>query len=324
MRIIMYGCLIVSLLWPALPGSTAAGPAANPTAILPHWEISPGTRVVEQGAVLENALVYVKGNGQRGPGAWPQAAVVQCGPISGAQPGRYRAGLRARTVNAGGSSLVLQAWVRQADGGAGSGSGNEWRPIPVASTSMSGYRFAQPGQWQQFTLDFDVDPGKPTMVGVMYLGDATAPPTGAVQIEQTSLTLEKLATPVSIRWSRPVKLRYHRREPAALDYRLQNFTDQSQLVAVRPVVVDDREQRTPTPATPVTVPPRAAVSGRAPFTLPGADGGFQIDVELLSGGKVVDRRAGDVCCVSDSPFLFMMTNPATGRSPGAESALRLR
>ncbi|HEY3415319.1 MAG TPA: hypothetical protein VGM23_00415, partial [Armatimonadota bacterium] len=276
------------------------------------WQIGKGTREVENGAVLENDLVFVQGNGQGNPRYYPQAAVVQYGPLPGTQPGRYRVTLRARTSQWGGSNLVLQAWVRQSDGGAGQGTGYGWIPTPTAVTPMSGYYFANAGQWQQFTLDFDIEAGKPTMVGVMYVGDKTSPPAGAIQVEKASLKVEHIALPVSISWARPVKVRYKHDEQAALEFRLTNATDRAQEVAVRPVVINDREERYPAAGKKITVPPLATISAQTPFPVP-ADGGYEADGELLIGGKVIDRK-GDVFTVSDSPFQCMLQGG--GEFPG--------
>ena len=82
------------------------------------WQRGPSTREALAGTVLENDLVYVKGNGQSNAGYYPQAAVVQWGPISPERSGRYRVHLRARTEKLGISPSVLQAWVPKESGGA--------------------------------------------------------------------------------------------------------------------------------------------------------------------------------------------------------------
>jgi len=275
------------------------------------WRIWPGTRLVENEAVLENDLVFVRGNGQRGPRYYPQAAVVQWGPLT--QPGRYRVTLRARTERFGASTLVLQAWVRKEDGGLVVPTGYGQIPMPVASIPLSGYAFDTPGQWQDFSLEFDVEGGKPTMVGLMYVGDKTCE-AGAVQVEKSSLKLEKLHLPVSISWARPVKIRYKHSEEGALDIRLTNATDQPQSVDVRPAVVTDTDNRIPGQAQPFTLPALTTISGTVPFAIPADDGGYEAVSELLLGGQVIDRR-GDVFAVSDGPFRCMIQGEGIKRIP---------
>jgi len=275
------------------------------------WQKGPSTREVENGAVLENDLVFVKGNGQPGPRYYPQAAVVQWDTLT--QPGRYRVSLRARTQRFGASTLVLQAWVREEDGGLVFPTGYGKIPVPVASIPMSGYAFQEPGRWQEFSLEFDVESGKPTMVGLMYVG-GTECEAGAVQVEKSSLKLEKADIPVSISWTRPAKLRYKHFEEGTLEIRLTNATDKPQTVAVRPVVITEAHVRIPGRARRFTVPALSTISGTVPFAIPAEDGGYEAVGELLLDGKVIDQR-GEVFAVSDSPFRCMIQGEGIIRIP---------
>ena len=223
-------------------------------------------------------------------------------PIS--EPGRYEVTLRARTGKHGASTLVLQAWVDGAAGGMQYPTGYGAIPVPTAALPMSGYVFETPGRWQTFSLDFTVESGKPTNVGLVYVGDETCE-AGTVEVEQSSVKLEKLDLPVSISWARPVKLRYKHAESGALEFRLTNATDQPQTVGLRPVVITDTDQRISGPAQTFVVPALATISGIAPFAVPAADGGYEAVGELIVDGKVIDRH-GDVFAVSDSPFRCMI------------------
>ncbi len=121
--------------------------------------------------------------------------------------------------------------------------------------------------------------------------------------------------PVSISWARPVKLRYKHWESGSLEIRLTNATEQAQQVAVRPVVITDTDSRMPGESKRFTVPASATISGSVPFALPAEDGGYQATGELISDGKVIDKR-GDVFCVSDSPFRCMIQGePVLGDLP---------
>ena len=295
MRLSKYTMISVFLL--ALAGQRCA---AAPVPV--NWQAGAGTREVENGAVVENDLVYVKGNGQSQARYYPQAAVVQCGPLTGA-PGRYRVHVRARTLHWGASSLVLQAWVAQADGGAGEGTGYGWIPTPVAARPMSGSAFAQAGQWQDFTLEFDREAGdKPTQVGLMYLGETTPPAAGTVQVDKASLSVERLDLPLTISYALSTKLRYKHPESGEMQVHLTNSGDQSQSVQVSPIIVDQTEQATTGAAVGFTVPASETVQGVVPFAVPAQDGGYELRAEARVGGKVVDSRSADVFCVSDSPF----------------------
>jgi len=286
------GILVALGLWPS----------AGCAAVVSPWKIWTGTSEVENGAVLENKLVYVEGNGQPGVERYPQAAVLYFDPLT--QPGRYRVSLRARTEKLGFSTLTLQAWVDKEDGGLAFPTAFGSITVPVASTSMSGSVFDQPGQWQVFSLKFDVESGKPTKVGLMYVGDKTCD-AGTVQIDKSSVKLEKVDQPVSISWARPAKLRYKHSEQAALDIRLTNATEQAQQVEIRTVVITDTDSRMPGESKHFTVPASATISGSVAFDVPAEDGGYKATGELISGGKVIDQ-SGDVFCVSDSPFRCMI------------------
>ena len=291
------------------------------------WKMNPGTREEQNGGVLANDLIFVAGNGQSAPKQYPQAAVLYWDPVT--LPGRYRVTLRARTERFGASTLVLQAWVREEDGGlvlpsrllllnsttasTSTPATHAQIPVPVASIPMSGYAFDEPGKWQTFALEFDVESDKPTTVGLMYVGDKTCE-AGTVQVDQSSLELAKVDLPVSISWARPVKLRYKHAEKGALDIRLTNATDQEQTVDVRPVVVTDTDTRIPGQAQRFTVPASATVGDTVPFAVPADDGGYEVIGELLLGGKVIDRH-GDVFAVSDSPFRCMIHGEGAIRIP---------
>ncbi len=266
------------------------------------WQPGPSTREALAGAVLENDLVYVEGNGQPAANYYPQAAVVQVGPIAGEQPGRYRVRLRARTEKLAASPLVLQAWVPQESGGAFDATGYGQIPIPLAATSMSGYRFAAPGEWQDFTLEFEVESGKPVRVGLMYLGEATCA-AGRVQVEKASLSLEKVDLPLRVGHALVSRLRYHHGEPGEIQVQLCNDTAQPQTVQARPVVVDEAGKSTSGPAVTLTIPP-GTLNAVLPFALPAQDGGYEGRAEILVAGKVVESRSADVFCLSDSPFQF--------------------
>ncbi len=268
------------------------------------WQPGPSTREALAGTVLENDLVYVKGNGQPAAKYYPQAAVVQWGPIPAEQPGRYRVRLRARTERFGTSPLVLQAWVPKENGGVFHATGYGPIPLPLATTPMSGYQFAAPGEWQDFALEFEVEPGQPVRVGAMYVGETTCP-AGRVQIEKASLTLEKVDLPVSVSWARPVKLRYHHGEPGVLEVRLVNATAAPQEVLLRPVIVDEDGKAVSGTPVKFTVAPQASLNGSVPFAVPTRDGGYEVRAELLQGGKVIDQRS-EVFAVSDSPFRCMI------------------
>jgi len=226
-RVGWIGLLLAGLcagLGMSLPAAHAAG-----------YRTGFGTREVEDGAVLTNDLIFVEGGVQRAARYYPQSAVVHWDPIT--QPGRYRVTLRARTERFGASTLVLQAWVRQEDGGLVFPTGYGPIPVPVASIPVSGYAFEAPGKWQTFSLAFDVESSKPTRVGLMYVGDKTCE-AGTAEVETSSLKLEKLDLPVSISWARPLKLRYKHAEEAALDIRLTNATGEPQddQVFINPVI----------------------------------------------------------------------------------------
>ena len=164
---------LVSLIALNLTVATGAErPGGKAHAPVRHW----------RAPALENDLVYVKGNGQPAADRYPQAAVVQWGPISSNRPGRYRIHVRARTEKLGTSPLVLQAWVPQESGGTFEPTRYGAIPIPVAAVSMSGHTFNAPAHWQDFTLKFDVERGKPVMVGAMYLGGTNCA-AGKIQIE---------------------------------------------------------------------------------------------------------------------------------------------
>lgn len=269
------------------------------------YQLGASTRVIEQGAVLENDLVYHAGDSQFGVGSYPQAAVVQWEPISGSQPGRYHVSLRARTTAWGGSSLVLQAWVPETAGGQVLSTANGPMPVTLATLPLNGFAFAKPGEWQQFTLDFDVEQGKPVNVGLMYVGKENCA-AGKVQVEAASLTLQKLPLPVCVSWARPVKLRYRLHEQGAMEIRLTNATAQPQTVAVRPLIESEAGARTTGKEKTFQLPAQATVSGTLPFTLPAEEGGYAATCELLQHTACIDQR-GDVFAVSDSPFTFLIT-----------------
>ena len=63
-----------------------------------------------------------------------------------------------------------KTWVPQESGGDVEATAQGIINIPVAAVSMSGHTFNAPAQWQDFTLEFDVERGKPVTVGAMYLG----------------------------------------------------------------------------------------------------------------------------------------------------------
>ncbi len=294
-------CMIVCLLVGQWVEVRCAG-AAEPTPGV--WQTGPTTREALAGTVLENDLVYVEGKGQPGPNYYPLLSVVQWGPISAEQPGRYRVRLRARTEKFGTSPLVLQAWVPQENGGAFDATGYGEVSIPLAATSMNGYRFDAPSEWQDFALEFEVEAGKPVMVGAMYRGGTTCA-AGKVQIEKASLTLEKVDVPVCVSWARPVKVRYKHGEPGALEVRLVNALATTQEVQVRPVIIDEDGKAVAGTPVKFTVEAQASLSGSVPFAVPAQDGGYEARAELLLGGQVIDQR-GDVFAVSDSPFRCMI------------------
>jgi hypothetical protein len=296
------GVVVALGLWPS---------AAHPADVSP-WRTPSGTHEVENGSVLENDLLWhEEAREPSGPKFYPQSAVLQWDAIT--QPGRYLVSVRARTEKLDASTLVLQAWVDKKDGGLVFPTGYGIVPTAVASTPMNGYVFDTPGKWQEFSLEFDVESGKPTSVGLMYLGDMTCA-AGTVQVEKSSVTLEKLDLPVSISWARPVKVRYKHCEQGAVELRLTNATDQPQIVEVRSTVITDTEDRILGQPQSFTVPALATISGTVPFAVPTADGGYKAVGELLSKGKVIDRR-GDVFAVSDSPFRCMLQNEGLLRIP---------
>ena len=268
------------------------------------WRPGPSTRVALAGTVLENDLVYVKGSDQPAADFYPQAAVVQWGPISSDHPGRYRVRMRARTEKLGTSPLVLQAWVPQDSGGDFEATAHGVTNLPVAAICMSGHTFTAPGQWQDFALEFDVERGKPVMVGAMYLGGAHCA-AGKIQIEKASMVLEKVALPVSVSWARPDKLRYKHGEQGSLEVRLVNATVAPQKVQLRPVVVDEEGEAASAAPVDFTLQPRNTLSGTVPFAVPAQDGGYEVRAELLHAGQVIDRR-GNVFAVADSPFRCMI------------------
>ncbi len=291
----------------ALATLTIPGLAA---AVTP-WNTGAATRETHNGAVLANDLVFVQGNGQPGPRHYPQASVLGWEPIT--EPGRYRVTLRARIGQHGASTLALQAWVDGAHGGLQYPTGYGVMPVPAAVLPMSGYAFETPGQWQRFSLDFTAESGKPMNVGLVYVGDQGCE-AGTVEVEKTSVTLEKLDLPVAISWIRPVKLRYKHAENGALEFRLTNATAQPQTVGVRPVVITDTDQENAGPAQTFKVPALATISGTVPFAVPAAAGGYEAVGELLVAGQVIDRQ-GDVFAVSDSPFRCMIQGSGVVRVP---------
>lgn len=306
------GRAIAALLVLSLSATDSPLLATELSAGATPWKTGPVTREVENGAVLENDLLYHEQAGpSSGPKYYPQSAVLHWEPIT--PPGRYRVTLRARTEKLGSSTLVLQAWVRQSDGGKGVPTGYGIVPIPVASTPINGYVFDAPGKWQEFSLEFDVESGKPASVGLMYVGDKTCE-AGKVQVEKSSLELEKVDLPVSISWARPAKVRYKHSEQGEVEFRLTNATDQPQTVDVRPTVITDTEDRYPGQAQRFTVPALATIDGTAPFDVPTDDGGYTAVGELLSEGNVIDRRR-DVFAVSDSPFRCMIQGEGMLRIP---------
>ncbi|HEY3379185.1 MAG TPA: hypothetical protein VGL77_17020, partial [Armatimonadota bacterium] len=284
----------------------ACGAGWGEAAIVPY-HVGPSTRMVAQSAILENDLVFQAGDAQYRTGQYPQAAVVRWEPISGDQPGRYRVSLRARTAAWGESSLVLQAWTPVEAGG--TVMPTNYGPIPVTQSarSLNGYAFTKPGEWQNFTLDFNVEKGQTISVGLMYVGKDTCP-SGKIQVEASSLSLEKLAMPVSMSWARPTKVRYHHNDQGALEYRITNSTTQLQSIAVRPVIMTDTGVCAQGKSKPVQVPPLATISGTVPFAVPAADGGYEARCELLQGDTCIDRR-GDVFAVSDNPYRCLIAGP---------------
>ena len=297
--------------------SGAGLPAADLSTAAMPWKAGPSTREVENGTVLANDLVYNEQTSlATGPKYYPQDAVIDWDRIT--QPGRYRATLRARTEKLGASTLVLQAWVRKTDGGEGVPTGFGVVPTPVASIPVNGYVFDEPGKWQNFSLEFDVESGKPTSVGLMVVSDTTCE-AGTIEVEKSSLKLEKLDLPVSISWARPVKVRYKHSEQGELEFRLTNATDQPQTVDVRPTVITDTDDRFPGQVRSFTVPALATVSCTAPFAVPTDDGGYKAVGELLVEGTVIDRQ-GDVFAVSDSPFRCMIQGTGILRVPYLLSA----
>jgi len=139
---------------------------------MPQYKLAPSTRLVAQGTILENDLILHAGDAQDAPGNGPLSAVLQWEPLT--EPGRYRVSLRARTACWGASSLVLRAWLPA--GGLTLGSAHGPLPVPIAETSLNGYAFQTPGEWQAFTLDFDVEQHHPAVVGLMYAEPRSARP----------------------------------------------------------------------------------------------------------------------------------------------------
>lgn len=152
------------------------------------WKTGPGTSEVENGAVLEHDLLYRDGNGQAAVGRFPQAAVILWNSISGDKIGRYRIALRARTKNLDNSNLTLMAWVNQ-----------NWEAdvpyVPIAQTPLSGCIFAATNQWQDFSLEFDVEAGKPATAGLMYVGGEDPRASAKRRKEKESLTSLKKDLP---------------------------------------------------------------------------------------------------------------------------------
>ncbi|MDD5706709.1 MAG: hypothetical protein PHR35_12365 [Kiritimatiellae bacterium] len=287
-----------------LLGGATFTPAVAEQAL--SWQRGPSTREAENGTILENDLNYVPGNGQQAANYYPQAAVVSWPPIPTNQPGRYRVSLRARTEKLGPSSLVLQAWVRPEQGGLARATGHGVIPIPLAVLPLNGVTFVAPGQWQEFSLDFDVEADKPVSVGLMYLGADRPCAVGKVQVEALSLRLDKLDVPVTISWARPVKLRYRHNESGQLELRLTNASDEPRQVEARPVVITDTDARRPGKPRTFTVPPKRTIAGTLPFDIPAEDGGYAAVAELMQDGKSIGEN-GDVFAVSDSPFQFMLS-----------------
>ncbi|HEY3396108.1 MAG TPA: hypothetical protein VGM19_00465 [Armatimonadota bacterium] len=245
------------------------------------WQAAPGTRLVENGAVLENDLAAA------GP-------VLQAAPLPAGALGRYRVTLRARTEKLGPSAASLQATARPASGG----------PAEViASTSLSGAVFTAPGQWQEFRLEFEAEPEQTVETAVVYAPAAKQTnQAGKLQIESASITRERLDLPLTISYALSTKLRYKHGEPGELQVHLTNSGAQPQTVQVRPVVVDDTGTARPGATVAVTVPAGGVARGVVPFVVPTAEGGYELRAEALVDGKPVDSRSGDVFCVADSPF----------------------
>ncbi len=243
------------------------------------WRATPLMERIEQGTLLESSLLTA-GN------------LLECGPITAM--GRYRVTLRARYARLGGNALVLQAWERRDDGENG--------PL-IASTSMSGYLATAPMTWQTFTLDFDVEQGKTIIAGVM-LTSGRGNTSGALQIEQASLSLDKPEMPVFLSYALSRKLRYKHHEQGTVDVRLTNASSVRQTVELRPVIVDDTGERTTGKPVSFTVQALTTITGSLPFALSRQDGGFEVLVEAWQHGKIIDRKSGDVFCVSDNPFQF--------------------
>ncbi|MHB9131700.1 MAG: hypothetical protein ACYDBB_11505 [Armatimonadota bacterium] len=254
------------------------------------WSTGLGTSEVENRTLLENDLTYAPGNGQTGPKAGPKAAVFTWDTIPAGQMGRYRATLRARTEKLGLSSAMLQASVEK-----------DTMNL-IAGMPMGGRAFSAAGQWQDFTLEFDVEAGKAVTVGLLYIGDKTAPPAGKIQVDKASIKLEKIDVPVTVSWARSAKLRYKHHEKGALDIRLTNATNQPQTVSVQAVINSDAEVKTTGVPQAFTVPAMSTTTGSVPFAVPAGDGGYALAAEVLQGDKVIDQRSGDIFCVADSPF----------------------
>ena len=127
--------------------------------------------------MLENDLVYVEGRRPVPSRLLSPGRGAPVGTDLAERPGRYRVHVRAAHREARNQSLlVLQAWVPQESGGDFEATAHGVINIPVAAISMSGHTFKVPAQWQDFTLEFDVERGKPVMVGLCIWAEPIATP----------------------------------------------------------------------------------------------------------------------------------------------------
>ena len=277
-----------------------------------------GLTTRDEGKILANDLVFVPGTHPGQADFYPKAAVVKWGPISAKTSGRYRITMRARIEKFGASTLALEAWVPEENGGLPLGTLKGGPNIDdsrivisryISKGLESAYRplsaiFEKPGEWQEITFEFDVEKGTPLMAGLLYF-PASVSPVRMLELEKASLNLEKVDKPVFLSWARPKKLRYKHNEKGMLEVRICNAGTRREKVQLRPVVISEEDQHTIGKEVEFIVPAGGMINGSVPFGIPAADGGFEITGELLRNGKVVDRR-GDVFAVTDSSFSFML------------------